>query len=214
MDELELLKRDWKSREPIFPKLSHEDIYPMLWKKSSSIVRWIFYISILEFILPQLLYLFPSVRGSMKIYEEMGLKNIFIILSIIQYAITLFFIVQFYKRYKEISVLDSAKDLMANILKTRSTVKNYVLFCISMILISFAVFMVSIYLNDNFTENFNLGERAKNIAPEKLKQTILLLVGAIGLVMTLVASAFYFLLYGLLIGKLKKNYRELRQLEV
>ena len=34
MDELELLKKDWQSREQKLPKLSYEDIYKMLLKKS------------------------------------------------------------------------------------------------------------------------------------------------------------------------------------
>lgn len=214
MDELELLKKDWKSKEDVFAKLSHEQIYPMLLKKSSSIVRWIFYISILEFMLPHLLYLFPSVRNSMQVYEDMGLKSVFIALTVIQYAVVLYFIYRFYKRYKEISVLDDAKKLLSTILKTRRTVKHYVIFCLTLIVVSFVVFMISIYLNDNFVENFNLGEKAKNIAPEKLKQTVLLLIGALGFLLTLFMGAFYFLLYGLLIGKLKKNYKELQQLEV
>ena len=50
LDELELLKKDWQKREANLPKLSYEEIYPMIKKKSSSIVKWIFYISIIEFV--------------------------------------------------------------------------------------------------------------------------------------------------------------------
>lgn len=49
MDELELLKKDWQKRERMHPKLSYDEIYSMLWKKSSSIVKWIFIISVIEF---------------------------------------------------------------------------------------------------------------------------------------------------------------------
>ena len=41
LDELELLKKDWQKREANLPKLSYEEIYPMIKKKSSSIVKWI-----------------------------------------------------------------------------------------------------------------------------------------------------------------------------
>ncbi len=214
MDELELLKKDWKSRGENYPKLSHSEISPMLLKKSSSIVRWIFSISIIEFILPHLLYLFPSVRGSMNIYDDMGLTNVFIVLTAIQYTVVIYFIFQFYKRYREISVLDSAKNLLSSILKTRRTVKHYVIFCLSLILISFGAFMFSIYINDDFVESFQLGEKAKTISPEKLKQTVIILIGAAGILMTLIMAGIYFLLYGLLMRKLHKNYRELKQLEV
>jgi len=35
MDELELLKKDWQNKEEHLPKLSYEEIYTMIWKKSS-----------------------------------------------------------------------------------------------------------------------------------------------------------------------------------
>ncbi|MBE9489793.1 MAG: hypothetical protein IMY67_05830, partial [Bacteroidetes bacterium] len=51
MDELELLKKDWNKKDNDYPKLSYDEIYKMILKKSSSIVKWIFIISILEFVL-------------------------------------------------------------------------------------------------------------------------------------------------------------------
>lgn len=214
MDELELLKKDWKSRDENYPKLSQIEIYPMLLKKSSSIVRWIFVISIIEFVLPHLLYLLPSFRNGLQIYEDMGLSTIFIVLSVIQYTVVAYFIYQFYMRYKEISVLDNAKNLMSSILRTRRTVKHYVIFCLTLILMIFVISMVSIYLNNNFIEDFGLTEKAKDISPEKLKLSIILFIGAFGVLFTLAMGAIYFLLYGLLLKKLNKNYKELKQLEV
>ena len=49
MDELDILKKDWNKEKVDYPKLSYDDIYKMILKKSSSIVKWIFIISILEF---------------------------------------------------------------------------------------------------------------------------------------------------------------------
>jgi len=57
MDELDLLKKDWQNKEEHLPKLSYNELYNMIWKKSSSIVKWILIISILELVLPHLLYL-------------------------------------------------------------------------------------------------------------------------------------------------------------
>lgn len=214
MDELELLKKDWKNRGENFPRLSQNDFYPMLLKKSSSIVRWIFYISIIEFIVPHLLYFLPSFRNGLKIYDDMGLSKIFIILSAVQYTVVSYFIYQFYKRYREISVLDNAKNLMKNIIRTRRTVKHYIIFCLSLVFMIFVISMVSIYLNDNFIADFGLTEKTKDISPEKFKLSVLLFLGAFGVLFTLVMGAVYFLLYGILLKKLNKNYNELRQLEV
>ena len=49
MDELELLKKDWQKDDNNYPKKSYNEIYKMILKKSSSIVKWILIISILEF---------------------------------------------------------------------------------------------------------------------------------------------------------------------
>lgn len=214
MDELELLKKDWKNRSDNFTQLSKTDIYPMLLKKSSSIVRWIFYISIIEFLVPHLLYFLPSFRNGLQIYDDMGLSKIFIVLSAVQYTVVAYFIYQFYKRYKEISVLDNAKNLMKSIIRTRRTVKHYIIFCLSLVFMIFAISMVSIYLNDNFIADFGLTEKTKDISPEKFKSSVLLFIGALGVLFTLAMGVIYFLLYGILLKKLNKNYAELKQLEV
>ena len=124
MDELELLKKDWQKKEGMLPKLSYEEIYSMIWKRSSSIVKWIFIISIIEFVLPHLLYLLPAVREGMGIdfYEQLGVKNLMIGISVFNYIVVFYFIFQFYKRYREISALENARDLMRRIIRTRRTV--------------------------------------------------------------------------------------------
>ena len=65
-DELELLKKDWQKKEFNVPELSYEEIHKMIWKKSSSIVKWILIISILEFrSTPSSIFL-PSMREGME----------------------------------------------------------------------------------------------------------------------------------------------------
>ena len=49
MEELDLLKKAWKKEERSFDQVSEKDIYGMLHQKSSSIVKWILIISIVEF---------------------------------------------------------------------------------------------------------------------------------------------------------------------
>ena len=216
MDELELLKKDWQKKKDHLPKVSYDDIYQMLWKKSSSSVKWIFYISIIEFVLPHLLYLLPSTRESVGMYESLGMKNFIIISSILQYSVIIYFIYQFYTRYKEITVLDNSKNLMRRILKTRKTVKSYVIFSLSMILFMFGAIVISIYLNDNFESStyepfVNI---IKNLPKEKVKPILMMIFAFTGIAVTLILGGLYFLLYGILLKKLKKNYAELQKLEV
>ncbi len=214
MDELELLKKDWQKKDEHLPKLTYDEIYTMIWKKSSSIVKWIFYISIIEFIIPHLLYLIPSMRNNLDIYANLGLTQVVLIVSIIQYPIIFYFIYQFYKRYREISVLDNAKKLTSNILRTRKTVKHYVIFSLSMVLLTFGMLVVGVYFSDNIVETLELKGNFESMSEEKVKLIIMIAFTVVGILFTAIFGGIYFLLYGLLTRKLRKNFQELRKLEV
>lgn len=215
MDELELLKKDWQKKEEHLPKLSYNEIHTMIWKKSSSIVKWIFYISIIEFIIPHLLYLVPSMRNnSLDIYTDLKLTNAILVVSILQYVVIFYFIYQFYKRYKEISVLDSAKKLTSKILRTRKTVKHYVFFSLSMVLLSFMILVIGIYFSDNVIEILGLEDNFEGMSEERIKVIIMAVFAIFGVVVTAIFGGIYFLLYGLLTRKLRRNYQELQKLEV
>ncbi|MEY8019931.1 hypothetical protein AB8P51_03810 [Muriicola sp. SD30] len=216
MDELELLKKDWQKQGQDLPKLSYEQLYAMIWKRSSSIVKWIFIISIIEFALPHLLYLIPSAREGIAFYDDLGLKYIILGLTVLQYGIVFYFIFQFYKRYKEISVLDNAKVLMRKIIRTRKTVKNYIIFALSVFLLTFLIIAIGILFSDgdSFLKVFELENKSINMTTQQLKFLISGVMVAMGVVCTALLGLIYFLIYGLLLRKLGKNYRELKRLEV
>ncbi|MGB5435838.1 MAG: hypothetical protein WBM98_08105 [Maribacter sp.] len=215
IDELDLLKKDWQKREAHHPQLSFDQIHKMIWKKSSSIVKWILIISILEITLPNLIYLSPSLREKNFLGEIESYNTIFIVFNVFFYGIVAYFIYQFYRRYREISVLASAKSLMHQIIKTRKTVKNYIIFCLSMGLVLFAICIFGIYLDDNILLAFDgIAEKSREIPFEKIKTTAIWVLSIGAIVFTAVAAGIYFLLYGLLLRKLKRNYKELKQLEV
>jgi len=214
-DGLELLKKEWQKREADLPKLTYDEIHKMIWKKSSSIVKWILIISILEFTLPHLLYLVPSFKENMEIYDKLGLQDAIIGFTIFSYCVAFYFIIQFYRRYKEISVLDNSKNLMRKIIRTRTTVKHYIIYSLSMILVIVIMMIIGVYLNDDIFSIFSeLQEKAKNISADKLKISLMIGMGVMGILLTAVMGGIYFLLYGLLLRKLKRNYKDLKQLEV
>lgn len=215
IDELDLLKKDWQKKEEYLPKLSFDQIHNMIWKKSSSIVRWILIISLMEIILPNLIYLFPSIRKDILANNTGGFNTFYIACSIFFYAVVVYFIFQFYRRYKEISVLDSVKNLMRQIIKTRKTVKHYIIFCLTMSLVFFALFIFGIFLSDEFLLGFDgVTEKSKEIPLDKIRTTLIWVFSIAAIVFTAIFSGIYFLLYGLLLRKLKRNYKELKQLEV
>ena len=50
MDELEFLKQDWKRQEADLPVVSTDSLYTMIHKRSSSLMKWLLYVSIFEFV--------------------------------------------------------------------------------------------------------------------------------------------------------------------
>lgn len=216
IEELDLLKRDWQKKEVHLPQLTYTDIQQMIWKRSSSIVRWILVISILEFTLPHLVYLLPSVRSNegFMIYEVLGISKILFVISLVYYLVALYFIFQFYRRFREISVLENSKTLMGKIIKTRRTVKHYVVFALSTIVLFVMVTLVGIYMTDDLAILFpEMADSLKNLDPNRLKTTLLGTIALFGTIFTVLMGAIYFLLYGLLLRKLKQNYQELKKLE-
>jgi uncharacterized protein with PQ loop repeat len=76
------------------------------------------------------------------------------------------------------------------------------------------VMATGIYLNEDPMTAMGYSYRPENISPEKLKTTLIATVVVLGVVVTLVMGCIYFLLYGILLKKLKKNYRELRDMDI
>lgn len=213
MDALDLLKKDWKKENnKHFPKLTYEQIYSMLLKKSTSIVKWIFIISILEFLFWVIISFALKDTSYNKQFKNYHANNVMIPLMVVGYFILAYFFYKFYINYKNISVTDSAKNLMENILKTRKTVKNYVGFNLVYLCISFFIVMGIEFKNDKqliaLVENASAnGELFKLYAG-----TILAIVVVLGLLLGLFAL-FYYVVYGFLLKKLTTNYSELKKLD-
>ncbi|WP_378184871.1 hypothetical protein ACE939_08595 [Aquimarina sp. W85] len=206
MDELEILKQNWKKQEQSLPKLSYNDIYNMILKRSSSMVKWIFVISIMEFLLWGSLDIFFRVNGQYEEIKTSGMENYLTISSMVSYTILIYFIIRFYLNYKKIQTTDSAKVLMQNILKTRSTVKLYVWINLSFLAVLFLTTMLySIFFSNDFQSS---GQETVSVW---IILGVSLLVIAIFIT---VIGLFYRLVYGILTRKLKKNYEELEQLQM
>ena len=200
MDLLENYKKAWNNQPDTEGKRSTLDIYKLAQSKSRSIVKWIFIIGILEFVGLNSLYFFVDIDEAYAEYKKMGLENFIFYSQIIAYGILFYFLAMFYLNYKRISTTDSTRTLMKKIIKTRKTVRNYVLFNLGyMALIMVVVTIASI--NTNFDDLSN-------------KQIILIIFATlIATLLTLgVLWLFYQLLYGFLLKKLSKNYKEIAKL--
>ncbi len=213
MDELELLKKDWKKDDGNFRKLSYNEIYKMILKKSSSIVKWIFIISLFEFAFWSLIAFAFKDSKSMKDFNNLNVDYIIIPLTVIGYVILAYFFYLFFRNYQRISATDNAKVLMENILKTRRSVKYYVAFNLVYLVIATAI---GLFIQ--FDQNPEIVNMAHSAAADGnlfvfysrfILITAVFLVGAIAILLF-----FYWLIYGILLKRLNRNYKELNKLEV
>jgi hypothetical protein len=205
MKELDLLKKDWQKNDA-FEQVSEVEIYKMLHKKSSSIVKWILIVSILEFVVLNgisLLLNDPKYDAFMRLHPFLNFLEKF------NYLVIIVFIYCFYKNFKSISVLNSSKTLIKHILKTRKTVTYYIYW--NIVIGGIVGAMSGI---EGFNEGYNSASKmsgdTKTVALEVNYITIiimaLLIMGVIWL--------FYKLLYGRFLTKLKDNYIELKKIDL
>jgi hypothetical protein len=209
MDELELLKKDWNRSAENYNSYSESDIYPMTKKKSSSIVKTLFYISIAEMVFWILVNVLPYYMSSnyRKEIEELSHHTWYVILTISGYFIIAGFIWFLYRSYTAISVTDSAKKLMQSILRTRKIVKYYVIYNLFLAFISIPL---SFYLM--LQEDQELASKVSDMNTGQMAILIALIAAVTG-VFIFVFWIFYRILYGILLKRLNRNYQELKKLE-
>ncbi len=209
MKELDLLKKDWKKNADSFEQISENETYKMIHKKSSSIVKWILIISILEILFWTVSNLFFSTDEMLIKINHPEMIFYLEVLTYFNYAVVLVFVYFFYKNYKTISATESTKLLMSSILKTRKTVQYYVWYNLGMAVISSIIsfFIAFVYNPDMAFLKDKLAANGKTI----------FITGGILLLVTLVFLGmfwcFYRLLYGTLLRRLYANYKELKKID-
>ena len=210
MKELDLLKKDWQKNTNSFEQVSENEIYKMIHKKSSSIVKWILIISFLEVLLWTTINVcFNNDAYFKKInHDEIILYlNIF---SYFSYGVMFIFIYFFYKNYVRISATVSTKQLMKDILKTRKTVQYYVYFNLTMIVLSLIVAFIIAFAYDPdtiaLTNKITGNGKALAITIVGILMTFIVIIGAFWL--------FYRVLYGILLRRLYANYKELKKIDL
>ena len=211
MDLLENYKKAWDNQPEEVQQLSTADIYKMAHSKSSSIVKWIFIVGLLElgfwlsinFLVPDSFY---------KIYEDLNLKKQAFFFTVLHYIVILIFLYFFYTSFKKISVIDNTKSLIQRILHIRKTVKFYVYYNLAIVfLTSLALNIVLISDSDKLMKVMNPKNMSVDIN-QLITITIISQVIAILIFMALL-WLFYKLIYGILLKKLTLNYKELITLD-
>lgn len=213
MEELDKLKKDWQKSADLFPKYTESDLYKMLHKKSSSIVKWIFIISMIEFASLLIISFLLKDNSANKQFENYDVEYITVTMSIIGYAIMIYFFYKFYTNYRKITSTDNVKKLMATILNTRKVVNLYILVNIIWFIISCIVVLVILFKNDAM---FNQALQ-KHIADGTEVSFYIVYIIITILCLALLGGAvwlFYKLIYGLLLKRLHRNYNELKKIDL
>jgi len=204
MDELEILKKDWKKNENAFDQVTEKEIYGMLHKRSSSIVKWILIISVLEFLFLRLLdlsiFLDDEYSNRMKEHHIYDFEKF---VTIFNFVVLLVFIYYFYRNLKAINSSSSVKKLMQDIINTRKIVKYYVWYNLVLVGITSAIVIYSQFMYD------------KNINHLYDKYQLFFILGGFFfvIIILLLFWLFYRLLYGILLRRLQKNYNELQKID-
>ena len=204
MDELDFLKQHWKKDED-FPKVDKEGIRKMLHNSSSSIVKWIFYISILELLAGLALnFLLPNdtdINPDSDIVST--LENA---LSVVFYIVIAYFIYKFFSSYRSIKNTSNTKVLLRDIIETRKAVDQYIRFNIYYIIAVSALVTVTMMITDGvFVKPW--GEAIFYVVGISIFMII-----AIAILLGLV-KFYYKVVYRRLVNKLNKNYEQLVKLD-
>lgn len=210
MKELDLLKKNWQKCEAAFTPIQEAELNKMLHAKSSSIVKRIFIISILEMLLWTVVSVFFNSDEYLKNITFENFNLILELINYLNYGIILIFIYLFYKNYKAISTTVSTKQLMKDILKTRKTVQYYVGYNLIMVVLSI---VLGFYFGlTNSAEVIDLKNKST------LTDSNYIVLAAVFLLTIAIAFGlfwlFYKLLYGILVSKLHLNYKELEKTEI
>ena len=214
MDELELLKKDWKeNKSDDFKNYTEQELFTMTKKRSVSIAKWVFIIALLELGFWFLIgYLMPSSSEDREYYEVLNniplIKGILYVLGeFATYLPYVFIGLLLYLNFK-IKREENPKKLMEKILLMKKCIQWYIRIFLGEIVVFFFISMIlSFYIESNSLEGTELEELYLFAFVMFIPLLMIIFIFALFL------RFIYHLVYGKLLHKLKQNYEELSRME-
>ncbi|MCS3531422.1 beta-carotene 15,15'-monooxygenase [Chryseobacterium sp. JUb7] len=216
--DLDSFKKTWQE-QPVQQKYDNEEILKMLNKKSRNYVKYIFWISVAEFLFFSVLGLFYFFQGEesnsfVKVLERLGAQktpevennfdNTYLAIKILSLLITAYFVYKFYQNYRKIKIEENLKGLITRIIKFKKTVNAFILISIVLLVAFTSVFTAFIFYALN----------TQNIEPTNSDLTIVIVGIVVSMVLTIVLVWLYYrLVYGIIIRKLDKNLKQLKDID-
>ena len=204
MNELELLKKDWKeNKSDDFKNYTEKELFAMTKKRSVSIAKWVFIIALLELGFWFLIvYLMPS--SSEDKYQDIPFVDVvFNVMDIISILLPFVFIGSLLYLNFKIRTEENPKKLMEKILLMKKCIQWYIRIFLGEVALFFIISMAL-----SFYTNYYILEGEELVA---LFVSVMLIVFIFILVLFL--RFIYHLVYGNLLHKLKQNYEELSRME-
>jgi len=216
--DLDSLKKTWQE-QPVQPKYDNNEILQMLNRKSRNYVKYIFWISVVEFLFFSVLglfYLFPEEESESfrKMLERLGAQeapevennfgHVYLAIKILSLLITAYFVFKFYQNYRKIKIEENLKGLITRIIKFKTTVNAFIL--ISIVLLVIFTFVLTAFIF--YTLN------SQNIQPSGSNITIIIVGIVVSTLLAISMIWFYYrLVYGTIIRKLDKNLNQLKEID-
>lgn len=216
--DLDSFKKTWQE-QPVQPKYNNNEILKMLNNKSRNYMKYIFWISVAEFLLFSVLGVFYLIQSNesdsfISILEKMGvhkdsqlvtkLDNIYLIVKILSLVVTGFFVLKFYQNYRKIKIEEDLKAFITRIITFKKTVNAFILTNIGLLLIlistliGFAFYILNVQnieINNSAFTGFIVG----------------IIVGTI--LCVILIWVYYRLVYGIIMSRLDKNLGQLKEIE-
>lgn len=216
--DLDSFKKTWQE-QPVQPKYDNTEILQMLNRKSRNYVKYIFWISVVEFLFFSVLglfYLFPEEESDSfrKMLERLGAQEApeiennfgyaYLTIKVLSLLITAYFVLKFYQNYRKIKIEENLKGLITRIIKFKTTVNAFILISIVLLLIFTFVLISFIFYILN----------SQNIQPSSSNLAIIIIGIAVSTLLAISMIWFYYrLVYGTIIRKLDKNLKQLKEID-
>ena len=212
MDELELLKKDWKeNKSDDFKNYTEKELFAMTKKRSVSIAKWVFIIALLELGFWFLIgYLMPSSSEDKEYYEVLNntplIKGILYVLG--EFATYLPYVFIGLLLYFKIKREENPKKLMEKILLMKKCIQWYIRIFLGEVVVFFIISMIlTFYIEYNTLKATELEELYFMIFIMFIPFLMIIFI------FVLFLRFIYHLVYGKLLHKLKQNYEELSRME-
>lgn len=216
--DLDSFKKTWQE-QPVQQKYDNNEILQMLNKKSRNYVKYIFWISVFEFLLFSVMGLFyffqgEETNGFLNVLEKLGAQKtpevehnfdaIYLGLKILSLLVTAYFVYKFYQNYRKIRIEENLKGLITRIINFKKTVNAFILISIVLIVAFTSIFTFLIFYALN----------SQNIEPANSAVTLFVIVTILstGLCVLLI-WLYYRIVYGIIMRKLDKNLTQLKDID-